>query len=298
MNKLLIIGASGLLGSKLYESCSGNYEVHGTYNGHKSEFKNMHQLDVVKRDNVFKLFDEVKPDFVIDTHAISNVDYCELHQDEAWRINVDGTKNVAEACKINGCKLVFISTDYVYDGTKATSYSEKDKPHPINYYGKTKLIAEKVIETLDLDYIIARTAVLFGISKSHDKTPFSNWVVDQLKAKKEINVVIDQYSNPTLINNLSDAIISLYEKDKGGLFNIAGKDTISRYEFAKIIAKEFDLDERLIKPITTSELNQPAKRPQKVALNVSKSEKAAKIKMLGVADAVKTFRVEFEKVHK
>ncbi len=298
MDKLLIIGASGLLGSKLYETCSENYEVHGTYNTHKPQFKNMYQLDVVRRDTVFKLFDEVKPDLVVDTHAVSNVDYCELHQEEAWRINVEGTKNVAEACKTNGCKLIFISTDYVYDGTKATLYSEKDKPHPINYYGKTKLIVEKVVEALDLDYIIARTAVLFGISKSHDKTPFPTWVVEQLKANKEVKVVIDQYNNPTLTDSLADALIALYEKNKSGLFNIAGKNTISRYEFAKIVANGFGLNEKFIKPITTSELNQPAKRPQKVALNVAKAEKAAKTKMLTISDAVNNFRTEFGKVYK
>ncbi len=298
MDKLLIISASGLLGSKLYESCSENYEVYGTYNTHKPEFRNMHQLDVVKRDAIFRLFDEVKPDLVVDTHAVSNVDYCELHPEEAWRTNVEGTKNVAEACKTNGCKLIFISTDYVYDGNKATPYSEKDKPHPINYYGKTKLIAEKVIEALDLDYIIARTAVLFGVSKSHDKIPFPIWVAEQLKANKKIRVVIDQYNNPTLTNNLAETLISLYEKDRSGLFNVAGKNTISRYEFAKTVANEFGLNEKLITPITTSELNQPAKRPQKVALNVSKAEKAAKVTMLTITEAVKKFRTEFGKVYK
>ena len=296
MDRLLIIGASGLLGGKLYESCSSDYEVHGIYNAHKPEFKNMHQLDVVKRDSVFKLFEEVKPDLVVDTHAVSNVDYCELHPEETWKINVEGTKNVAEACKMNGCKLLFISTDYVYDGTKASSYSEKDKPHPINYYGKTKLIAEKVIEALALDNIIARTAVLFGASKSHDKTPFPIWIINQLKDNKEVRVVIDQYNNPTLTDSLVHTLIALYEKDKSGLFNVAGKTTISRYEFAKIVASEFGLNEGLIKPITTSELNQPAKRPQKVSLNVSKAEKAAKTKMLTIFDAVKAFREEFEKV--
>lgn len=298
MDKLLIIGASGLLGGKLYEYSSKNYEVHGTYNAHKAEFRNMHQLDVAKRASVFRLFDEVKPDLVVDTHAVSNVDYCELHPEEAWRINVEGTKNIAEACKTNGSKMIFISSDYVYEGSKATPYSEKDKPHPINYYGRTKLIAEKTIEALDLDYIIGRTAVLFGISKSYDKTPFPLWIVEQLKANKEVSVVVDQYGNPTLTDTLAETLISLYEKDKSGLFNVAGKSTISRYEFAKIVAKEFGLNEKLIKPITTSELNQPAKRPQKVALNVSKAEKAAKTKMIAANEAVRAFREEFEKVHK
>ena len=296
MEKLLLIGASGLLGNKIYQFSKDKYETYGTYDSHKpAKLSNTFRLDVTEKDNVSKLLRDVKPDIVIDTHALSNVDYCELHPDDAWRINVEGTKNVAESCKINGCKYVFISTDYVYDGSKTTTYSEKDKPHPINYYGKTKLIAEKVIETLDMDYIIARTAVLFGVSDSFGKLPFPNWVIQQLKLKNRIKVVMDQYSNPTLIDNLAEFLLSLYEKDRFGLFNVSGKDNISRLEFSKMLAKEFGFDQKLIEPITTTELNQPANRPQKVALNVSKAEKSAGIHSLRLEEAIKIFKNQLNK---
>ena len=252
-------------------------------------------MDVTGKNDVSKLIRDVKPDLVIDTHALSNVDYCELHPEDAWKINVEGTKNVAESCKVNGCKYIFISTDYVYDGYKTTTYSEKDKPHPINYYGRTKFIAEKVIEALDMDYIIARTAVLFGASDSFDKLPFPSWVIQQLKLKNKIKVVMDQYSNPTLVDNLGEFLLSLYEKDRSGVFNISGKDNISRFEFSKMLAKEFDLDEKLIEPITTAELNQPAKRPQKVALNVSKAEKSSRVQTLGLEEAIKIFKNQPQK---
>ena len=260
MEKLLLIGASGLLGNKIYSLSEERYETYGTYDTHKPKLSNTFRLDVTEKNNVSKLLRNIKPYVVIDTHALSNVDYCELHPEDAWRINVEGTKNVAESCKANGCKYIFISTDYVYDGYKTTNYSEKDKPHPLNYYGKTKLIAEKVIETLDMDYIIARTAVLFGVSDSFGKTPFPSWVIQQLKLKNKIKVVMDQYSNPTLIDNLTQFLLSLYEKDRFGIFNISGKDNFSRFEFSRMIAKEFSFDEKLIEPITTAELNQPAKR--------------------------------------
>ena len=113
--------------------------------------------------------------------------------------------------------------------------------------------------------------MLFGTSDSFDKLPFSSWAIQQLKLKNKIKVVIDQYSNPTLVDSLGEFLLSLYEKDRSGVFNISGKDNISRFEFSRMLAKEFDLDEKLIEPITTAELNQPAKRPQKVALNVSKA---------------------------
>ena len=295
MEKLLIIGASGLLGNMIYQSSKGKYETYGTYNSHKPKLTNTLKLDVTEKNDVSKLIRDVKPNLVIDTHALSNVDYCELHPEDAWKINVEGTKNVAESCKVNGCKYLFVSTDYVYDGYKTTTYSEKDKPHPINYYGKTKLIAEKVIEALDMDCIIARTAVLFGASDSFDKLPFPSWVVRQLKLKNKIKVVIDQYSNPTLVDSLGEFLLSLYEKDRSGVFNISGKDNISRFEFSKMLAKEFGLDEKLIEPITTTELNQPAKRPQKVALNVSKTEKASGVHALRLEEAIRIFKNQLQK---
>lgn len=294
MEKLLLVGASGLLGSKIYQLSKEKYETYGTYYTHRPKLSDTFKLDVTEKNNVSKLMRDVKPDVVIDAHALSNVDYCELHPEEAWKINVEGTKNVAESCKINGCKYIFISTDYVYDGYKTTTYSEKDKPHPINYYGKTKLIAEKVIEALDMDYIIARTAVLFGVSDSFGKLPFPSWVIQQLKLDNKIKVVIDQYSNPTLIDNLAELLLSLYEKDRSGTFNVSGKDNISRFEFSKMLAKEFGLNEKLIEPITTAELNQPAKRPQKVALNVSKAEKAAGVRALRLEEAIKIFKNQYK----
>jgi dTDP-4-dehydrorhamnose reductase len=295
MKKLLLIGVSGLLGSKIYQSNKDRYEIYGTYNFHKPKLINTLRLDVTERNDVSKLLNDIKPDLVIDAHALSNVDYCELHHEDAWKINVEGTKNVAEACKVNGCKYIFISTDYVYDGYKTTTYSEKDKPHPINYYGKTKFIAEKVIEALDMDYIIVRTAVLFGVSSSFGKLSFPSWVIQQLKLKNKIKVVIDQYSNPTLVDNLGEFLLYLYEKDRFGVFNISGKDNISRFEFSKMLAKEFNLDERLIEPITTAELNQPAKRPQKVSLNISKAEKASGVHALGLEEAIKIFKNQLQK---
>src|SRR3989338_2159745 len=134
MEKLLVIGAGGLLGSRALELGRGRFEVFGTYNSRHVTGEKMFQLDVTKRQEVFKIIEKIKPNIVMDTHALHPVDYCETHPEEAWEITVNGTKNVAEASKRVGAKYVFFSTDYVFDG-KRLSYTEKDKPNPLSYYG-------------------------------------------------------------------------------------------------------------------------------------------------------------------
>ncbi len=286
MERILVIGSSGLLGSTFVGLAEKGYEVVGADIAPRGKAM---RLDATDREGVFKIVQKVKPSFIVDTHSITDVDYCETHLEEAWRVNVEATKNVAEAAKTIGCKLAFISTDYVHDGEKTAPYNEKDKPHPLNYYGKTKLIAEKVIEALDMDHIIARTAILFG-SGGEGKVPFPAWLSGQLRSKREVRIVVDQYNNPTLVDNLSAILLDLYRRDKRGLFNISGRNNLSRYDFAIKIAEMMNLDKKLIRPITTPELNQPAKRPHKVNLDVSKVENATSIRCLGIDDALKEMR--------
>lgn len=285
MDRLLVIGASGLLGARSVEMGKKEYAIYGTYNTHETRENGFFQLDVTKRQDVFKVLERVKPDFVIDTHSVTNVDRCETNPEQAWSINVDGTRNVAEACKTFGVKMAFLSTDYVFDGKKTTKYTEKDKPRPLNYYGKTKLIAEKVIETLDPDYIIARTSVLYGKGGS-GKVSFPLWVAEKLKNKEQIRVVIDQYNNPTFVDNLAEILFSLCKKDAKGLFHVVGSDCISRYDFARLTANIFGLDGSLIRPITTPDITQAARRPEKVSLSTDKAERIAKIKPLGVKEGL------------
>jgi dTDP-4-dehydrorhamnose reductase len=288
MKRVLIVGASGLLGAKLCEIASGKYEVFGTYHSHEMKGKNFFRLDVTKRKEIFNLFERVKSNVVFDFHSITDVDYCELHPEEAWMVNVDGTKNIAEACKTFGAKMVFISSDYVFDGRKS-SYSEKDKPNPVNFYGKTKAIAEKVVEFLVPDFIIARTAVLYGLG-GYGKKPFPLWVLENLKEGKEIKVVIDQFNNPTLADNLAEILLKLYEKDVSGLFHVVGKDNISRYEFAIKVAEVFNLNKNLIKPIATPELRQAALRPRKLELSTKKLQRVLGIVPVEIEEGLKILK--------
>ncbi len=293
MDKLLVIGASGMLGSRIMDIGASRYEEYGTYKEHKLNGKNMHMLDVNKREDAFELVNKIKPDLIVDTHALHNVDYCELHKEEAWGANVDGTRNVAEAAKIVGAKYVYISTDYVFDGKKL-DYTEKDKPNPLNYYAKTKLVGEHILSILDINYLIIRTAVIYGNGGS-GKVPFPIWLADKLMKGEKVNVVVDQHNNPTFADSIADSIFKLHKADMTGLFHVTGSDCMSRYDFAISIAKAFNLDKSLISPITTPQLNQVALRPEKVKMDTGKVEKAINTRMIGVEEGLRLFKEQVGK---
>lgn len=294
MSRILVIGAAGLLGSRLVELGKGNYEMHGTYNKEKPPGGSMRRMDITKRAEVFSVMEDVKPDCVMDTAAITAVDYCETHPEEAWLVNVDGTKNVAEACKRVGAKMVFLSTDYVFDGRKL-SYTEKDKPRPLNYYAKTKLIAEHVLDALDVNYIAARTAVLYGFGGA-GKESFVTWVIDKLRKREKVKIVSDQHNNPTYADDLAEILLALYRKDAEGIFHVTGADCLSRYEFAMKIADVFGLDSRLINSVTTPELNQIAPRPKKVLTVTNKVERVTGMKPLGVDEGLRRLKEQLERM--
>lgn len=284
MDKLLVIGASGLLGGRILEMGAGKYDLFGTYGTHKVEGKNMFRLDTTKRNDVTELISRIKPDVVVDTHAMNNLDYCETHKEEAWAVNVDGVRNAAEAAQIAGAKFVFFSTDNVFDGTKQ-DYTEKDKPNPLNYYAMTKAVAENMLDILSINHITMRTSVLYGKGGSA-KVPFVTWLCGKLRAGEKVNIVVDQHNNPTLADSVVDVTFKLLKSDATGLFHVTGSDCLSRYDFSLQIAKKFALNAKLINPITTPQLNQVARRPTKVKMNTGKAERATGLKMLSVGEGL------------
>ncbi len=292
MERMLVVGAGGLLGGRAVVLGRGRFEVFGAYNSHHLNGKGFAQMDVTKRQDVFRIIEKIKPAFVIDAHALHPVDYCETHPEEAWEVTVNGTKNVAEASKRVGAKYIFFSTDYVFDG-KRLSYTEKDKPNPLSYYGKTKWAAEMILEALGINHIIARTAVLYGLGGA-GKPSFVSWIVQKLKKGEKINVVTDQHNNPTFADNILEIVFRLYERDAEGLFHVTGTECISRYDFAKQIAKAFGLNSKLITPITTPELSQIAKRPEKINLSTKKVERVSGLKTMGVEEGLKALKRQTE----
>ena len=268
MDKLLIIG-TGLLGSRIVEMASDEFEIVNTYNKNPVDLQStvFHQLDITDRKVTLGMIKEVNPDYIIHTAAHTGVDYCEVHRSEAYSVNVTGARNVSEASGEIGAKLVYISTDYVFDGAKGM-YCEGDITNPINHYGKTKLEGEDVVKSTCNDWIIARTSVLYGWNPA--KPNFVTWALDELMAGNRIRIVNDQFNSPTLADNLADMLIELIKRDEHGVFHTSGGERISRYDFAIKIAEIFDLNSELIEPITSDQLNWIAKRPADSSLDVSK----------------------------
>jgi len=280
--RLIITGASGLLGSKVVNLAKQQYEVIPLHNTNPLH-PNSIQVDITNQNQVLHLFNKLKPSVVIHTASETNVDKCEIQKEQAWKINVEGTRNLAEACKKAGSKLLYISTDYVFDGEKG-NYTEQDKPNPINYYGITKLEGEnQVIHSQN--YVTLRTSVLYGWHPW--KQNFVTWIMNSLKQNKAIIVVEDHYNTPTLADNLAEIIIESIQKNLQGLYHASGSQRISRYEFALQIAKTFNLDHSLIKPIKMSQLTTwVAKRPKDSSLTVSKMKTQLETKPLNIIEGL------------
>ncbi|MCL6578088.1 MAG: dTDP-4-dehydrorhamnose reductase, partial [Candidatus Bathyarchaeota archaeon] len=251
------------------------------------------KLDITNAKEVSSLLNKLKPNAVIHTASETNVDKCETEKAQAWKINVEGTQNIASTSNEVRTKLVYISTDYVFDGEKG-NYKEEDKPNPINYYGLTKLEGEKQVVQHCRNYAILRTSVLYGWHPW--KQNFTTWTINQLKQNKEITVVEDHYNTPTLVDNLAEMALEVVEKDLQGLFHASGTERISRYEFAKQIAKTFNLNPHLIRPIRMSQLTTwTAKRPKDSSLNTSKIQKQLKTKPLNITEGLERMLKEHEK---
>jgi len=286
---LFVTGASGLLGNKIVQRANNEYKIislHNTKPLHAQSLK----LDITNQDEVSNLFCRSKPDAVIHTASETNVDKCEKEKIHAWRTNVKGTSNIAIACRKFDAKVVYISTDYVFNGEKG-NYREEDEPNPINYYGVTKLEGEKKVIQYSQNYSILRTSVLYGWHPW--KQNFATWVINSLKQNKEVKVVDDHFNTPTLVDNLAEMTIEVVQKDLQGLYHASGSERISRYEFAKQIAKAFSLDQNLIKPIEMSQLiSWVAKRPKDSSLNTSKIRKQLKTRPLNVTEGLKRMKEE------
>ena len=290
--KILVTGASGLLGHSIVKQAKKHFKTYKIIPTHRTRpfFSESVKMNIINENDVLQVFKKFSPNVVVHTAAETNVDKCETDRKYASKVNTVGTKIIAEACRKVGAKIVYVSTDYVFNGEKGF-YKEEDKPHPINYYGLTKLRGENYVMKLCEDHVIARTSVLYGWHRW--KPNFVTWTITSLKTGRRITVVNDHFNSPTLADNLAEAILEVIEKDLIGLYHISGRERINRFEFALKIAKNFDLDSSLIKPIKMDQLKVwVAKRPRDSSLCVNKIQKELKVKLLNVEEGLCTMREE------
>jgi len=291
MKKYLITGASGNIGLQLVNDLhKKNHEVFPSYYSNQIPFKNSFHLDLKNEEEIKKIFSRINPDVVFHLGALTNVDFCESNQSEALSINANATKTISELSEKYNSFLVYVSTDYVFDGIKGT-FNEKDMVNPINYYGKSKLEGEKIIQNMDKKWCIARTSTPFG-NFSSQKT-FPNWIIKKLKAKHKIDILEDQFTSPTYIPNLSKMLIEISEIELNQIIHTAGASRISRYDFANQISKKFDLDGTLINPITMENIDWFASRPKDSSLDISLATSLLDSKPLKIEESMDLFLNNF-----
>jgi len=298
LNRLLIIGSTGLVGSKIASIASKHgFEAYNTHNARTSPLPNSAQLNITDRDETLRLVSKVRPEAIVNTAALHNVDYCENHHEEATKVNVEGVRNLADAARETGSGIIYLSTDYVFDGNSG-HYSELDTPHPLHFYAETKLEAENVASELP-SYAVARPSVIYGwnsleatgVPSSSGKTiNFAMFAIDKLKRKETVKAVRDQYGSPTFADNLAEALLRLARHSENGVFHTAGRSCMSRHEFAVKLAEIFGYPTRLVEPVYTSDFKQLAKRPKNSCLRVNKAEEVLKMKFLTAEQGIREMK--------
>ena len=282
--KICVLGGSGLIGSALLKQKNPNFEIIATYNTNTINHhdKSFRIKLPEEEENLKNLLKRERPELIINSIAYSNVDFCETHKDEAYKLNVESTKKIFKISSELDLKIIHISTDYVFDGTKE-KYFENDKPNPINYYGITKRKSEEII-LQNLENVVIRTSLVYG---DNPNARFFNFVLKTLKNGKEIFVYNDVYSTPTLLEELVESVFKIAALDARGIFHVSGSSCVNKFEFAKTVTKILGLDEKLVKPISIKSQNLPAKRPIKTCLDNSKSSNLLKIRYSTLEEGIK-----------
>ncbi len=299
MEKILIIGVSGLTGYKIAKAANLKYDVYGTYNDRQVKLPNciINKLDLTNQTELKKLFSDVKPDIVINTTALHNVDYCEENSEQAILVNTKAVSYLYESVERYGAKLVHISTDYVFDGKKTIPYTEKDLPNPVSIYANSKLQGEKFLQ--NSDHIILRPSVIYGwtplelagsVSSSGKPMNFALWLLTKLNKNESLKIVTDQYASATLADSLAESVLKIAEADGSGLYHVAGLSCESRYEFSQKLAKEFGYDTNLIQPTDSSQFKQKAERPSYSCLNCEKAIEQFGLNLLTTEHALKIMK--------
>lgn len=299
--KILITGANGLLGQKLVYKLI-NYpgaEVIATSVGENRMVQKSgytyRQLDIRDYGQVEEAINKFRPDVIINTAAMTNVDACETDREGCRLLNVTAVENIIKACEAfnengtgnreqskstnqqinkstNHIHLIHLSTDFIFDGKKGP-YKEEDEAKPLSYYGESKLASEKAVIGYRGPWAILRTVLVYGVVDNMSRSNIVLWAKDALEKGSEINVVDDQFRTPTLAEDLADGCILAAMKNATGIYNISGKDFMSILELVYRVADFFSLDKSLVKPIKSNTLNQPAKRPPKTGFILDKAVK-------------------------
>lgn len=275
--KILVTGSNGLLGYKLIQLLASHSEITTIATARKSigglpANVRFVELDITDRKQTLDVITEAKPNVVINTAAMTQVDQCETDREACWLANVTGVENVQHACEQNGCHLIHISTDFIFDGTLGP-LDETAVPHPVNFYGESKLAGEQVVMKSRIPWAILRTVLVFGVTPDMSRSNIVLWVKNSLESGKTIQVVNDQWRTPTLAEDLAIGCYLAAINKATGIYHISGDEMLTPFDIAIRTAEFFKLDARLIKPADSTTFKQPARRPLKTGFIITKARK-------------------------
>jgi dTDP-4-dehydrorhamnose reductase len=299
--RLLILGASGLTGYKAMQIARQRFQTFGTYNLRRLPDQTLIKVDISKPELLKNILNEIKPDVVLNTVALHNVDYCEVHPEEAYQVNSKAVEILAKACNHIGARLIHISTDFVFDGYKG-NYSESDRPNPLNVYAKTKLEGELHATTCS-SFAIIRPSVVYGWtpleihesnSSSGKPINFALWALKKLQKNESLQIVNDQFASPTLADTLAAVAIRLASKVKNDLYHVSGTSVVSRYDFTVKIANMMGYVSDSVKPIESKSFRQIARRPKDSSLDCAKVQADLNYRLLNVDESLAIMRSQIE----
>ena len=276
MKTILVTGSNGLLGQKITEKVikEGGVNLIATAKGENrfpiKERYTYVEMDILKAEEVQTVIATYKPDAVIHTAAMTNVDTCEANKELAFELNVAAVITLIAACEKNNVQLIHLSTDFIFDGEDGP-YDEEAAPNPLSYYGETKLLAEEAIKKSNGVWAILRTILVYGIVSDMSRSNIVLWAKGALEKGNPLNVVNDQWRMPTLAEDLADACLLAVEHHAQGVYNVSGKDMMSIAELVAKVADYWGLNKSLINEISGATLNQTAKRPGRTGFILDKS---------------------------
>ncbi|SNC75313.1 dTDP-4-dehydrorhamnose reductase [Hymenobacter gelipurpurascens] len=276
--KILLTGSNGLLGQKLVALLrkEPGVQLVATSRG-ENKLAALYPevqfvpLDVTDRAHVQQVVAQQRPTHLIHTAAMTNVDECQLNQEACSQQNVTATEYLVEACEQNAVHLLHLSTDFIFSGEHGP-LAEDALPGPINFYGESKLAAEKAVQACRVPWAILRTVLVYGTAHDYGRTNIVLWVRDSLRAGRPIKVVDDQLRTPTLAEDLAQGCWLAAQKHATGIYHISGRELLTPYQMALQVADYFGLDSGLIEKVDASTFTQPAKRPARTGFIISKAE--------------------------
>lgn len=288
--KILLIGATGLLGRKFLATSPRNHITIPTYFRHF--LKNGLKLDITNTEEIDLIVSKIQPQIIVHAGSIGNVDYCENHQTEAWNVNVVGTRNIIKAAKNSNIKVIFFSSNAVFDG-KHPPYSEHATPKPLNFYGKTKVAAEKIIQRHYPQTLIFRLMTMYGWNDTKERKNPATWLIDRLQKSLPTPVVTDVFNNHLWVGQAAQSVWKAIAADMTGkTLHVAGKDCISRYQFAQILATTFGFDTNLLQPVTSDYFPQITPRAPDTCFETQAITRLLGIKPLSVKQGLLKMKQE------